>query len=693
MFTFRRKPKKSEDNGGPPFIRTSPSLPELSAQGIPWPSNLVDLSQLPQDTPASPPRGAAKTSFTADAAHPVPFHKPWSSPGKATDSPTGRPIASLYLSSPPSAFETRKSSHGSARPRPSQRRNRNPTTFNVMVAGAQGVGKTSLLRLLLDTADISPTATADQKAAVERFLRGPPKGTESIQSACVEICESKYDRLLLSVIDTPGLDFREGHELRLERQVSTIVKYLDSQFADTLNEESKVVRQSKGDQHIHLCIYMIDPSSVLTEGARRAQSSYPTKVRSEVTVSYKPPDLSSMSDDTDSEDEEDENGLTMSPADIRVMRRIAARANVLPVIARADSLTDAKLAAVKKVVWRDLRAADLDFGVFGPVGADDAAKSPADERANGNWNGHGHTNSTSHDSQHSADDAAQAHGDGSRLASGSPEPSQENEKPQKEEANGTDQQQQQQPENDAGERPSRPVIKLRPTRLARRPSRSRSRLEMSETTLAEDPHALELINDTESVASVRFSAHIVAKTDLSAQLPFALITPEHVRRHRALKGAVASPSEAGVNGHGHGYGNGADAHSSQGHAHGRRESMVAPSEEGHAQSVAQGTITSPISPSTTASLRHYPYLQGPPADLKGVFVRRFRWGTVDVLNPEHCDFAALRTAVMSTHIKLLKIRTKEVLYEKYRTEKLLARRATRNIGEDETRRLLEDLGL
>ena len=88
----------------------------------------------------------------------------------------------------------------------------------------------------MDTADISPTATADQKVAMERFLRGSPKRTEAIQTACVEICESKYDRLLLSVIDTPGLDFQEGHELKLERQVSTIVKYLDTQFADTLSE-------------------------------------------------------------------------------------------------------------------------------------------------------------------------------------------------------------------------------------------------------------------------------------------------------------------------------------------------------------------------------------------------------------------------------------------------------------------------
>ena len=36
---------------------------------------------------------------------------------------------------------------------------------------------------------------------------------------------------------------------------------------------------------------------------------------------------------------------------------------------------------------------------------------------------------------------------------------------------------------------------------------------------------------------------------------------------------------------------------------------------------------------------------------------------------------------------MLKIRTREVLYERYRTEKLLARRATRNISQDETRRM------
>ena len=76
-------------------------------------------------------------SFSADVVPGavVPFHKPWSSPGKAADSPGGPPIASLYASHPPSAFEGRKSSFP-GRQRPSQKRNRNPTTFNLMVRPA-----------------------------------------------------------------------------------------------------------------------------------------------------------------------------------------------------------------------------------------------------------------------------------------------------------------------------------------------------------------------------------------------------------------------------------------------------------------------------------------------------------------------------------------------------------------------------
>ena len=117
-----------------------------------------------------------------------------------------------------------------------------PSADPFQVVGGRQTGKTSLLRLLLETAEFSPTATMDQRAAVERFLKNSSKSTASIQAACIEICESRFDRMLFSVIDTPGLDFQEGKELKLERQVGSIVKYIDSQYADTMNEVSDVNR-------------------------------------------------------------------------------------------------------------------------------------------------------------------------------------------------------------------------------------------------------------------------------------------------------------------------------------------------------------------------------------------------------------------------------------------------------------------
>jgi hypothetical protein len=94
---------------------------------------------------------------------------------------------------------------------------------------------------------------------------------------------------------------------------------------------------------------MMDLASIMTVEARRALSSIPTKTRSETTVSKSsPPDLvPDTSSGDDSDDDEDDGKLTMSPAEIRVIRRLSARVNVLPVISRADSLTDEKLHAVK----------------------------------------------------------------------------------------------------------------------------------------------------------------------------------------------------------------------------------------------------------------------------------------------------------------------------------------------------------
>ncbi|KAG1885170.1 hypothetical protein F4604DRAFT_1730068 [Suillus subluteus] len=612
MFSFRRKPRTSDSTESP--LKTSPSLPELHSQGIPWPENLVDVTVIRESSRPEPERypqqGAVKSSVSSSDRAPIPFHKPFRLiAGQPAEN--GSKISSMYMSRPPSAFGNWRSSTVPAlSPRRSHRKNRTPPAFNLMV------GRLRSLRLLLETADISPNSTEDQLVGLDRFLNGSLKHTQQLNTACVEICESRYDRVLLTVIDTPGLDFSAGHELRVERQVSGMIKYLDAQYADTMNEESKVVRQSKGDQHVHLCIFMVDPSSILSPSP--CPPSMSGRARSDTTVSR-----TTVGDTQEAiYHQEYSRDFAMSPAELRVIRRLSARVNVLPVIAHADSLTDDTLSLVKAAVHRDLESAGLDFGVFStpkPKADSPASISHSDDKAA--------TTLPQEVNGHRENGDIRQNGS-SYVANDS--------------------------ENKG--RPSRPVITLKGTRLSRSRSRSRRDLVQDER----EPYYPDGAEE-DSVANIRFSAHVVSKTDISTLLPFALITPEQATTPRIRRPQPASPEY---------------------------DFSARGDTTGHSTPVAETPI-SPDSPTVRKSV----FLQGPPENLRGAFTRKFRWGTIDVLNPDHCDFAALRTAILLTHLKVLKVHTREVLYEKYRTEKLLARRATRNIGPEEAKRLLEDLGL
>ena len=160
---------------------------------------------------------------------------------------------------------------------------------------------------------------------------------------------------------------------------------------------------------------------------------------------------------------------------------------------------------------------------------------------------------------------------------------------------------------------SRAIIKLRPPI---HPNISGSqRRELPRVT--EDDNQ-PIIPDPDSVASVRFSAHTFLKSDFSPWLPFALIMPEdkRSRRHQKPMSSPATPIDT---------------------------STVVP--------IATSTGEDKNFQVTENALPKGS-LQDPPADMKGVFIRRFRWGTVDSLDPKHCDFAALRTAILSTHVKV-----------------------------------------
>lgn len=94
---------------------------------------------------------------------------------------------------------------------------------------------------------------------------------------------------------------------------------------------------------------MIDPGSIMTEADRQALSSLPSKSRLKSRLAdCSPPDL--VPDTSSHEDSEDESErpLTMSPMDLKVIRRLWARLNILPVVAHSDTLTDDKLRKIKQ---------------------------------------------------------------------------------------------------------------------------------------------------------------------------------------------------------------------------------------------------------------------------------------------------------------------------------------------------------
>lgn len=142
--------------------------------------------------------------------------------------------SSMY-SSPPSAFSNPVG--GLLQKVPSLKRIvRVPPKFNILVAGGQATGKTSFVKLLLSTCDVSPTAPDNDISAIKAFCEAPIRHTKTLKSLSVEVCEERHERVQLTVIDAPGFDFEQGHELDLERGVSSVVRYLDTQFAETMGE-------------------------------------------------------------------------------------------------------------------------------------------------------------------------------------------------------------------------------------------------------------------------------------------------------------------------------------------------------------------------------------------------------------------------------------------------------------------------
>ena len=112
--------------------------------------------------------------------------------------------------------------------------------YTLMVAG-QRSGKTSFLRLLLDTSNIAPTVSKEQLTPLAKFIQGSNGHTTHIRHVSVDVILDSPDSgapqpVSLTLIDTPSLDFSD--EVSSERVITDILDHIDSRFAETFEDVS-----------------------------------------------------------------------------------------------------------------------------------------------------------------------------------------------------------------------------------------------------------------------------------------------------------------------------------------------------------------------------------------------------------------------------------------------------------------------
>ncbi|MCL4131339.1 UNVERIFIED_CONTAM: hypothetical protein GTU68_021545 [Idotea baltica] len=160
--------------------------------------------------------------------------------------------------------------------------------------GESGLGKITLSNTLFLT-DLYPDRLIPQATAdVEK--------TVNIDVSTVEI-EERGVKVRLTVVDTPGY----GDAIDNTDCFQSILHYIDDQFERYLQDESGLNRRHILDNRVHCCFYFISPA-----------------------------------------------GHGLKPLDIQFMKQLHNKVNIVPVIAKADTLTKGEVAKLKKKVLDEI---------------------------------------------------------------------------------------------------------------------------------------------------------------------------------------------------------------------------------------------------------------------------------------------------------------------------------------------------
>ena len=130
--------------------------------------------------------------------------------------------------------------------------------------------------------------------------------------------------------------------------------FLESKFEETFTEEQKVVRApGVRDTHIHCVFLILDPSRL---DANLAHARKPRETTGKFDDALKL------------------LGILDEDLDLQVLKTLQGKTTVIPVISKADTITTAHMALLKKTVWDSLKQAKCD-----PLEALNLAEADEDE--------------------------------------------------------------------------------------------------------------------------------------------------------------------------------------------------------------------------------------------------------------------------------------------------------------------------
>ncbi|XP_038661945.1 septin-7-like [Scyliorhinus canicula] len=175
--------------------------------------------------------------------------------------------------------------------------------FTLMVVGESGLGKSTLINSLF----LSDLYSKEYPGPSLRINK-----TVQVEQVKVLVKEGGV-QLTLTIVDTPGF----GDAVDNSNCWQPVINYIDSKFEDFLNSESRVNRRQMADTRVHCCLYFIAPS-----------------------------------------------GHGMKPLDIEFMKRLHDKVNIIPLIAKADTLTPEECQHFKKQIMKEIKEQKIKIYEF-----------------------------------------------------------------------------------------------------------------------------------------------------------------------------------------------------------------------------------------------------------------------------------------------------------------------------------------